>query len=842
MRYIEMVRMEAQKFGACKVVPPAGWRGGKLALPPDLPFEPRLMPLHKLQQGCGFQMAPPTTLAKFAVQAAELKTVRGTTAPSSPCATGSHAARHQMNAPSTWGVGLSPRLPPRAHPRAHPRLSLDARAQAFCVSHGVREFPAAREGGGGDPPHETDTESLPLVDAEAAHVDDSRTGGPLADPDATPTAKAPALPHGAGMPAVDLTGDDDDDDLDGMVVEASAVPIESKEDGEGKTPRHRSSTGATSPTAPPVVSTTPSSSRKSGGGADAEDGDTAATRQRAGTKDAPVDKVDAEALSAAQTKVDRAAEVAAEAVSMSAEGGRSLIEWLLGSNLDGEADGEGPCEGYHGECGGRRVSDEQLAHEEELERCFWRLVRTESEPLIVPYGADLDTTTHGSGFQPHEAGAWNLNRLATARGSLLDDQIDVPGVSSPWLYVGGLFSAFCWHTEDLWMYSCNHLHAGATKTWYVVPAAAALKFEKATRAMLPALFEHAPDLLYQLVAMVAPADLVAQGVPVYQLQQRAGEFIVTCPRAYHAGFSHGLNVAEAVNFATADWLPFGRNAMACYSQHRRTPVFSMERLLCRLSLLESPPISLSTADWLLPELQAVIADELDQRKALPHGSTHLITLGHSPRDTAAALRIDPGSKLPGGRYGGRRDATACRHAPPAALFPPAVRAELAELGRATGGFRAFDEDLLTCVECNRVLFLSGVTDVRRRRPAAAAAAAATTAATAATAASGSEAGAGSRGSDEQPPVPLSACLRHASHLSRACAASIDPTPSAGELVGGDASGDGAEVERRSLAPGFVAWQRFDSTVLTSMSTQLEARLPTRTERPVANAPSPSAKA
>jgi len=92
-------------------------------------------------------------------------------------------------------------------------------------------------------------------------------------------------------------------------------------------------------------------------------------------------------------------------------------------------------------------------HERQLERCFWRLVQTESEPLIVPYGADLDTAVVGSGFQSHEAGAWNLSRLATAKGSLLNDTVDVPGVSSPWLYVGGLFAAFCWHTEDLWMYS-----------------------------------------------------------------------------------------------------------------------------------------------------------------------------------------------------------------------------------------------------------------------------------------------------------------------------------------------------------------------------------------------------
>lgn len=95
---------------------------------------------------------------------------------------------------------------------------------------------------------------------------------------------------------------------------------------------------------------------------------------------------------------------------------------------------------------------------------------------------------------------------------------------------------------------------GEPKTWYGVPGDNAVDFERTMKEAAPELFEAQPDLLHQLVTIINPNALSAKGVPVVRTNQYAGEFVVTFPRAYHAGFNHGLNLAEAVNFATADWV------------------------------------------------------------------------------------------------------------------------------------------------------------------------------------------------------------------------------------------------------------------------------------------------
>lgn len=258
--------------------------------------------------------------------------------------------------------------------------------------------------------------------------------------------------------------------------------------------------------------------------------------------------------------------------------------------------------------------------EDDVEREFWRLVESITETVEVEYGADIHSTTHGSGFttiekQPRDSYSmdpWNLNVLPLYGESLFKHiKTDISGMTVPWLYVGMVFSTFCWHNEDHYAYSANFQHFGATKTWYGVPGEDAERFENAMREAVPELFEAQPDLLFQLVTLMPPEKLKKAGVRVYAADQRAGQFIITFPQAYHAGFNHGFNLNEAVNFAPIDWEPFGASGVQRLRDYRRQPCFSHDELLLTAA---SRDTSIKTAKWLAPALKRLLEKEMNTRK------------------------------------------------------------------------------------------------------------------------------------------------------------------------------------------------------------------------------------
>ena len=101
---------------------------------------------------------------------------------------------------------------------------------------------------------------------------------------------------------------------------------------------------------------------------------------------------------------------------------------------------------------------------EELESKYWRQIAF-TPPI---YGSDTKKTF----FNKKDCKEWNLSHLDTLLNSVkygkFDKIKDVPGVVSPYVYIGMWKSSFCWHKEDCNLYSVSYLHYGDAKQWYVI--------------------------------------------------------------------------------------------------------------------------------------------------------------------------------------------------------------------------------------------------------------------------------------------------------------------------------------------------------------------------------------
>jgi len=97
----------------------------------------------------------------------------------------------------------------------------------------------------------------------------------------------------------------------------------------------------------------------------------------------------------------------------------------------------------------------------EIERQYWKNLTF--CPAI--YGADLA----GSLFDRNLA-TWNVSKLENNILQRLGAAVS--GVNTPYLYFGMWKATFCWHVEDMDLYSINYIHFGAPKFWYSIPASA----------------------------------------------------------------------------------------------------------------------------------------------------------------------------------------------------------------------------------------------------------------------------------------------------------------------------------------------------------------------------------
>ncbi|XP_022770021.1 lysine-specific demethylase REF6-like isoform X2 [Durio zibethinus] len=174
----------------------------------------------------------------------------------------------------------------------------------------------------------------------------------------------------------------------------------------------------------------------------------------------------------------------------------------------------------------------------EVETLFWKA--TVDKPFSVEYANDMP----GSAFVPldskkssvggREAGEgvtvgetpWNMRAVSRAKGSLLRFmKEEIPGVTSPMVYIAMLFSWFAWHVEDHDLHSLNYLHMGAAKTWYGVPRDAAVAFEEVVRVDGYA-GEFNPlvtfSTLGEKTTVMSPEVFICAGVPCCRVPMSIG--------------------------------------------------------------------------------------------------------------------------------------------------------------------------------------------------------------------------------------------------------------------------------------------------------------------------------
>lgn len=124
---------------------------------------------------------------------------------------------------------------------------------------------------------------------------------------------------------------------------------------------------------------------------------------------------------------------------------------------------------------------------------------------------------------------------------------------------------FCWHKEDLDLSAINFLHEGKSKFWYCIPANQGHILEKEAKIHFPEHFSKCPEHLRHKTTLINPYNLKKKypELKITKIEHKAGEFMLVLGGSYHCGFNFGLNIAEAINYGTLDWLNQLPNSKPC---------------------------------------------------------------------------------------------------------------------------------------------------------------------------------------------------------------------------------------------------------------------------------------
>lgn len=145
----------------------------------------------------------------------------------------------------------------------------------------------------------------------------------------------------------------------------------------------------------------------------------------------------------------------------------------------------------------------------------------------------------------------------------LSEGINLAGVTTSYVYVGAWKSMFCWHKEDMDLYSVNYLHAGASKYWYSIDVDCNEAFENYVNSLFPEKVRLCKEFLRHKMTMIHPENLLERGIRMRKVVHKPREFVISRAAGYHSGFNSGFNIAEAVNFALLPWISIAHKAKPC---------------------------------------------------------------------------------------------------------------------------------------------------------------------------------------------------------------------------------------------------------------------------------------
>ncbi|KAL6261415.1 hypothetical protein P5V15_006509 [Pogonomyrmex californicus] len=266
----------------------------------------------------------------------------------------------------------------------------------------------------------------------------------------------------------------------------------------------------------------------------------------------------------------------------------------------------------------QRGNEAEGASADEVESAFWKHVAERKRHVCV-HAASIDSSGRGFGFSvaknsPFARHPWNLKVLTNNAGSVLRALGPLMGVTVPTLHVGMLFSACCWYRDPHGLPWIEYLHTGAKKIWYGIPDEYNNNFREALSKMVPQYCKNKTIWLPSDTAMVPPELLVSNGVPLCQIVQEPGQFIIVFPKAFTSSICTGYVVSESVYFAQSSWLETAEQVFKDIQDSCEPSIFSFEKLL--FNIINDTRSHIDILKQILPSVMKIRKKELDYRKQL----------------------------------------------------------------------------------------------------------------------------------------------------------------------------------------------------------------------------------